>query len=105
MCPVDGTQSCPSERVIRVITHLQLWGGSILTKFRRWGVWFVVAVFFFACWFLPVPAQLTRGFISGIFSDPSSAILAGVQVTTTNTATNISRDTITNDAGFYRFSA
>ena len=50
-------------------------------------------------------AQLVRGFISGTVTDSSSGILAGVQVTITNTATNISRDTVTSDIGFYRFVA
>jgi outer membrane receptor protein involved in Fe transport len=81
-----------------------------MTKFSRCAVGHALAVLVLAiivvAWgVLPVSAQLTRGFISGIVSDTSSAILAGVQVTITNTATNISRDTVTNDAGFYRFSA
>ena len=50
-------------------------------------------------------AQLTRGFISGTVNDSSNAVIAGVQVTITNTGTNILRDTLTNDTGFYRFVA
>src|SRR5262249_9021830 len=48
----------------------------------------------------PAVAQLTRGFISGTITDASNAILPGVQVTITNTATNISRDAVSNDSGF-----
>ena len=50
-------------------------------------------------------AQLVRGFVSGTVTDATDSIIAGVQVTITNKATNISRDTVTNDAGFYRFVA
>src|SRR5439155_4512948 len=50
-------------------------------------------------------AQLIRGFVSGTVTDATNAIIAGVRVTITNKATNISRDTMTNDAGFYRFVA
>jgi hypothetical protein len=50
-------------------------------------------------------AQLYRGFISGTVTDASSAVIAGVQVTITNSATNIVRDTLTNEVGFYRFAA
>lgn len=49
--------------------------------------------------------QLTRGFVSGTLTDASSSVLAGVQVKLTNKATNISRDLVTDDAGFYRFVA
>ena len=50
-------------------------------------------------------AQLTRGFISGIVSDASGGVIAGVQVSVTNKATSISRQTTTNEAGLYRFAA
>ncbi len=50
-------------------------------------------------------AQLIRGFVSGTVTDTTDAIIAGVQITITNKATNISRDTVTNDVGFYRFVA
>src|SRR5215469_6255553 len=105
MCAVM-VPNLPSERAHKVILVGEPLGRiNFLTKLSRCAVWHVLAVIFVAWSVLPVSAQLTRGFISGIVSDSSSAILAGVQVTITNTATNISRDTITNDAGFYRFSA
>src|SRR5262245_47402776 len=50
-------------------------------------------------------AQLIRGFISGTITDSSNAVIPGVQVSITNTGTNISRDTTTNEIGFYRFVA
>src|SRR5579871_2412575 len=53
----------------------------------------------------PAFSQLVRGAISGVVSDPSGAVLPGVQVIITNKETNISRDTTTNERGFYRFAA
>lgn len=50
-------------------------------------------------------AQLTRGFISGTVTDASGAVVEGVAVKITNTATNISTETQTNAVGFYRFVA
>jgi outer membrane receptor protein involved in Fe transport len=68
-------------------------------------VWFALVALIVSWSVLPATAQLTRGFISGIVTDSSGGILAGVQVTITSTATNISRETITNEVGFYRFTA
>src|ERR1700674_2244614 len=49
-------------------------------------------------------AQLTdTGNIAGTVSDQSSAVVPGVTVTLTDTATNTSRTTKTNDAGRYTF--
>ena len=64
-----------------------------------------VIVLLFLGNFNPAAAQLTRGFISGTVSDMSGAILPGVQVTITNKATNITREAVSTDAGFYRFVA
>ncbi|MGH9428651.1 MAG: carboxypeptidase-like regulatory domain-containing protein, partial [Terriglobia bacterium] len=50
-------------------------------------------------------AQLTRGYISGTVSDPSGAVIAGAKVTVTNKATNIQRESSTNELGVYRFVA
>src|SRR5215510_9705201 len=50
-------------------------------------------------------AQLYRGFISGTVTDSSDARLPGAQVAITNIATNVLRDTVTNEVGFYRFPA
>src|SRR5262249_35599854 len=49
--------------------------------------------------------QLTRGFISGTVQDPTQAVIADVKISITNVDTGISRDTITNNAGVYRFVA
>ncbi|HET6177497.1 MAG TPA: carboxypeptidase regulatory-like domain-containing protein [Candidatus Sulfotelmatobacter sp.] len=48
-------------------------------------------------------AQGTTGRVLGKVADPSGAILAGVKVTLVNEATNVSRDTTTNQNGDYDF--
>src|SRR5579871_4087611 len=45
-----------------------------------------------------------NGTITGTVTDPSGAIVSGVKVTATNTATNASQSTTTNDSGVYLFS-
>jgi hypothetical protein len=50
-------------------------------------------------------AQLVRGFVSGTVTDQTEAVVPGVQVTITNKATNMSRESLTNGSGFYRFAA
>jgi hypothetical protein len=45
-----------------------------------------------------------NGTITGTITDPSGALVAGVKVTATNTATGISQSTQTNTAGVYFFS-
>jgi hypothetical protein len=71
---------------------------------REWKLWPVLVLLLF-CTAYPVQAQLVRGFVSGTITDTTGAIMAGVQVRITNKATNISRETVTNDVGFYRFVA
>jgi len=50
-------------------------------------------------------AQLTRGAISGTIRDASGAVIPGATVRIASAATNISRDVVTNDDGFYRAGA
>ncbi len=50
-------------------------------------------------------AQITRGAVNGTVRDTSGAVVPGAAVKVTNPATNVSRDTITNDEGFYRVAA
>src|SRR5688572_27430417 len=52
-----------------------------------------------------VQAQLFRGYISGTISDEQNAVIAGVSITITNLATNISKTSVSNESGFYRFAA
>jgi outer membrane receptor protein involved in Fe transport len=48
------------------------------------------------------PAQEATGRIVGTISDSSGAVLQGVQVTVTNTATQVSRRVSTNNEGYYQ---
>ncbi|MCB1021181.1 MAG: carboxypeptidase regulatory-like domain-containing protein [Acidobacteria bacterium] len=48
----------------------------------------------------PAAAQ-TFGEINGTVTDPSGAVIAGAQVTVTNTATNVSRQVETNESGSF----
>src|SRR5262245_18628587 len=48
-------------------------------------------------------AQLIRGFVSGTVTDSANAVIPAVQITLTNTSTNVSRYSVTDNSGFYRF--
>ncbi len=48
-------------------------------------------------------AQESRATLSGTAADPSGAVVAGVMVKLTNTATSVAFNTATNSAGQYRF--
>ncbi|PYX91193.1 MAG: hypothetical protein DMG71_20780, partial [Acidobacteria bacterium] len=50
-------------------------------------------------------AQGGTGELTGLVTDPSGAVVSGVQVTLTNAATGDKRTTTTTGAGMYRFSA
>src|SRR5687768_1081676 len=50
-------------------------------------------------------AQTSRGTVSGTVTDPTGAVISGANVTLTNTATTVSRSTVTNSEGIYRFDA
>lgn len=52
-----------------------------------------------------VSAQLTRGAIAGTVRDQNGAIVAGAEVKVTNVQTNVVRDVVTDDDGFYRVGA
>ena len=75
-----------------------------MLKFHQWTVWIAVTLVF-ASTINPARAQLTRGFISGTVTDASEALVPGVLVSITNKLTGISRETVSTDAGFYRFVA
>jgi outer membrane receptor protein involved in Fe transport len=49
-----------------------------------------------------VSAQVTTGVVQGVARDPNGAVVAGAAVKVTNADTNITRETTTNDEGFYR---
>jgi hypothetical protein len=50
-------------------------------------------------------AQTSRGTVSGVVTDPTGAVITGASVVLTNTATTVSRSTVTNNEGVYRFDA
>lgn len=50
-------------------------------------------------------AQTSRGTVSGTITDPAGAVISGGSVVLTNTATTVSRSTVTNGEGLYRFDA
>jgi Carboxypeptidase regulatory-like domain/TonB-dependent Receptor Plug Domain len=54
---------------------------------------------------LAASAQTSRGTVSGTVTDTNGAVIVGAQVTLTNTATTVSRNTTSNNDGFYRFDA
>ncbi len=54
---------------------------------------------------LPLSAQTPSGEISGVVTDQTEAIVAGVRITLTNTATNAVREVQTNESGLYSFPA
>jgi outer membrane receptor protein involved in Fe transport len=54
---------------------------------------------------VPVQAQMTRGAITGTVHDQTGAVVPDAEVKITNASTNITRETTTNDDGFYRAAA
>jgi hypothetical protein len=52
-------------------------------------------------WAAPLRAQLNRGVIEGLVTDPQGAVVPGVEVTITDVETNVSTPTKTNSAGYY----
>ena len=50
----------------------------------------------------PSKAQLNRGTIEGVVTDPQGAVVPGVSVTVKNVATGVSSNLTTNNAGYYR---
>src|SRR6266700_4017540 len=77
-------------------------GGPMLSLRPRW---YVVCLAIVASLSIPalLSAQGTAGRVIGRVADPSGALLTGVKVTLVNEATNISRDTKTNENGDYDF--
>ncbi len=53
-------------------------------------------------WTTAVEAQLNRGIIEGVVTDPQGAVIPGVDVTITDVDTNVSQTTKTNSSGYYR---
>ncbi len=54
---------------------------------------------------VPIVAQTGRGEVTGTVQDPSKASVSKASVTLVNTATGEARNSVTNDAGLYRFAS
>ncbi|MEW6733049.1 MAG: carboxypeptidase regulatory-like domain-containing protein [Acidobacteriota bacterium] len=65
-----------------------------------WGVGMLILYLFITN--MTVNAQTIYGSISGTVRDESGAVIAGAQVTIRNIETGLVRETIANDAGYYR---
>jgi len=50
-------------------------------------------------------AQTSRGTVSGTVNDSTGAVISGASVVLTNIETTVTRSTVTNNDGFYRFDA
>src|SRR5712664_4694639 len=74
-------------------------GNSLKKSVFTLGV-FLAFVFCFTI-SVPVHAQVTGATLSGTVTDASGAVIAGAQVSVRNTATGISKDTMTDSAGLY----
>ena len=66
----------------------------------RMPVW-VLGVFLL-CSSTGLRAQLNRGVLEGLVTDPAGAVVPGVSVTITNVDTNVAVTTVTNSSGYYR---
>src|SRR5213593_2968100 len=54
------------------------------------------------CWAMALEAQINRGVIEGIVTDPQGAVVPSVMVAITSVDTNVSTPTKTNSTGYYR---
>jgi outer membrane receptor protein involved in Fe transport len=66
---------------------------------------FLLAAGFVLLCSVPSYAQLTRGSVAGTVRDESGAVISAAEVKIVNKTNNQSRDTVTNDEGFYRIPA
>ena len=68
-------------------------------------IFFVLLVLFLMFWVAPPQArgQSTFGSISGVVTDPSNAVIPGVNVTLTNLGTNGKSESATNSVGAFQF--
>src|SRR5438093_12358145 len=70
--------------------------------FSRRVVFRTLAVVLLFCWAMALEAQLNRGVIEGIVTDPQGALVPGVAITITSLDTNVTVPSNTNGAGAYR---
>jgi hypothetical protein len=64
-----------------------------------------LAALFFAMALPNAFAQSSKGIVVGTAFDQSGAVVSGATVTVTNTATNVSRETVTSESGTFRLDA
>src|SRR5215470_11495620 len=64
-----------------------------------------VALLLCATWSTPLFAQSTYATVSGTIEDPSHALLPGVSVTATNTATSVVTTVVSNESGAYNLTS
>ena len=72
-------------------------------RLRRLGAYGLALAVFITAGATPALAQFDRGTISGTIKDAQGGVVPGVTVTVTSTATQQSRDTVTDGSGFYTF--
>src|SRR2546425_7819148 len=75
-----------------------------MTMFRRWTTYVVMCVLIVLAGAASAGAQQFTGGVRGLVRD-ANGVIPGVTVTLTNEATNISRETVTNEVGQYNFPA
>ncbi|HVC90739.1 MAG TPA: TonB-dependent receptor [Acidobacteriaceae bacterium] len=76
-----------------------------MTQQRSWFKYLSLTFLVLCCANVMCFAQLDRGTISGIVTDPSGAVVSGAKVTATNTAMGTQSSTVTNDSGIYSIPA
>src|SRR5204863_8582267 len=102
---------CPHGRPskpVRLNQHekISLRGGiKMQTRFINVSIGLAIALFTILALPTRTHAQLTRGAISGTVRDQAGAVLPGAQVKVINPQTNVAREAVTNDEGFYRIGA
>ena len=64
----------------------------------------VLSLLIFSAQFSIFGQQAASATLSGTITDPHGALVAGVKITATQTATGVKRDTVTGNEGLYIFS-
>src|SRR5262249_47776077 len=65
----------------------------------------VLTILLCACVAMQAFSQSSNARLSGTVSDPTGAVLPGVEVTATNSATGVVTTVLSNDAGAYNFAS
>jgi hypothetical protein len=89
----------PAQSVRGVALHSAVMEVNMVR--RRLPLSFLGLVLLFS-WTAGLEAQLNRGVVEGIVTDPQGGVVPGVEVTITDVETGVSTSTKTNTAGYYR---